>query len=181
MSGRSESEQDNIDVGDSQNLNKPFANSPLLEYEIQVAKELITQVEEYETELKPAFDLVYHHRKRLREGWTPPYTKVAPTFFPSKKFNDNLKSNSTSQKELKKRLLAIENKASLLSTSVQKNKITNREQDRKLDKLTNLLLDNKAFLGKMKNEMEKYDGLIGGLSEKIDVRIEKAQPASGKN
>ena len=186
MSGRNESEQENVEGEDSQKLEKPLSNSPLLEYEIQVAKQLITRVEEYETELKPAFDLVYYHRKRLCEGgWTPPYTKVTPTqlptFFPTKKFNDGLKSNFTSQKELKQRLIAIENNASLLFTSVEENKIKNREQDRKLDQLTDLLLNNKAFLGKMKNEMEKYDGLVEGLSEKINERKEKAKSASGKN
>lgn len=165
--------KENLDADGNPNLSKLYMDGSLLECEIQAAKELIKLVEKCETELQPAIDLVSNYRKRLREGlWKPQCAeKIAdpPSFFPTKKFRDNLKSNSVSQKELKNKLFVVESKLLLLSDVSQQNKSKNREQDKRIDEILTTFMRNDAVLKTMKSEMEKYNKRGELLIEKIET------------
>lgn len=153
-----------------------LSSGSFLEFEIQVARDLIAQVEKCESELIPAIELVSFHRKKFREGWklqSPKMVVDPPPFFPIKKFMDNLKSNSASQTELKKRIFAVDSKFLSLSAALQRNRIKNCEQDERMDELEDIFLNIETVLKTMRSEMEKYTNRAETLSKKIEMALNK--------
>lgn len=132
-------------------------NSVRFKDEIDIAKELIARVDENQenlSDLTPNIELIHQHWKKLHEGAHTPNPGM--DFFPSKKFNDDLKFQAMLQKDLKKSLSTMEKENKEISEGLKTERKRAGMQNEKLQQLKNKTSKYEIRIKETKKEIEKY-------------------------
>lgn len=140
--------------------------------EVDIAKELIDTVEEEQenlSQLTPNIELIHQHWKKLHEGAHTP-NPAGLEFFPTKKFNDDLKFQGMLQKELRKSLSSMEKENKEILEGLKNEKKRACIQDEKLDKIRRKTSKYEFVFKETKKEIEKYKKMLEELKELLKER-----------
>ena len=139
-------------------------NTVRFQDEIAMAKELMVSVQEHQenlSDLTPKVDVIHRHWKKLHEGAHTP--NPGPAFFPSKKFNDDLKFQSMLQREIRKSLSTMQKENKEISDGLSNERKRACIQDEKIEQIRRKHGKYEALIKETKKEIERYKELLDEL------------------